>query len=77
MFFFFICAWINHWVNNGEAGDLRRHRTHYDAIVVAMSLTVTTNLFQWVNIVEVTNTLTYCLRRPVFVYYYDDVEIYM
>ena len=20
---FFICAWINGWVNNGEAGDLR------------------------------------------------------
>ena len=28
-----ICAWINGWVNNGEAGDLRRHRTHYDVIV--------------------------------------------
>ena len=27
---FLICAWINGWVNNREAGDLRRHRTHYD-----------------------------------------------
>ena len=25
-----ICTWINGWVNNGEAGDLRRHRVHYD-----------------------------------------------
>ena len=25
-----ICAWINGWVNNREAGDLRRHRAHYD-----------------------------------------------
>ena len=24
------CSWINGWVNNHEAGDLRRHRTHYD-----------------------------------------------
>ena len=32
--FFFICAWINDWVNNHEAGDLRRHRTHYDVIVM-------------------------------------------
>ena len=24
-----ICARINGWVNNGEAGDLRRHRAHY------------------------------------------------
>ena len=27
---FFICAWINAWVNNGEVGDLCRHRAHYD-----------------------------------------------
>ena len=25
-----ICAWINRWVNNREAGDLRLHRAHYD-----------------------------------------------
>ena len=27
-------SWINGWVNNGEAGDLRRHRAHYDVIVM-------------------------------------------
>ena len=32
--FSFICAWINSWVNNHEAGDLRRHRAHYDVIVM-------------------------------------------
>ena len=32
--FSLICVWINGWVNNGEAGDLRRHRTHYDVIVI-------------------------------------------
>ena len=31
---FFICAWINAWVNNHGAGDLRRHRAHYDVIVM-------------------------------------------
>ena len=31
---FFICAWINSWVNNREADDLRRHRAHYDVIVM-------------------------------------------
>ena len=25
---------INGWVNTGEAGDLRRHRAHYDVIVI-------------------------------------------
>ena len=29
-----ICAWINSWANNCETGDLRRHRTHYDVIVM-------------------------------------------
>ena len=28
------CARINGWVNNGEAGDLRRHRAHYDVSVM-------------------------------------------
>ena len=35
--FSLICAWINDWVNNREAGDLRRHRTHYDVIVMKKS----------------------------------------
>ena len=34
LIFFLICAWINGWVNNREAGDLRRNRAHYDVIVV-------------------------------------------
>ena len=28
------CVWINSWVNNREAGDLRRYRAHYDVIVI-------------------------------------------
>ena len=31
-----ICTWMNGWVNNGEASDLRRHRTHYDVIVMSL-----------------------------------------
>ena len=33
-FMFFICAWINGWVNNREAGDLRRHLAHDDVTVM-------------------------------------------
>ena len=29
-----ICVWINGWVNNREASDLRRYRAHYDVIVM-------------------------------------------
>ena len=32
--FSLICVWINGWVNSREAGDLRRHRGHYDVIVM-------------------------------------------
>ena len=27
-------TWVIGWVNDGEAGDLRRHRTHYDVTVI-------------------------------------------
>ena len=32
--FSLICAWINGWVNNGEASNLRRHHAHYDVTVI-------------------------------------------
>ena len=34
LMFSLICAWINGWVNNREAGDLRRHHAYYDVFVM-------------------------------------------
>ena len=34
LMFTLICARMNGWVNNREAGDLRRYRVHYDVIVM-------------------------------------------
>ena len=34
LMFSLIFARINGWVNNGEAGDLRRHRAHHDVTVM-------------------------------------------
>ena len=34
LMFSLICVWINGWVNNREAGDLRRYRAHFDVIVM-------------------------------------------
>ena len=34
LMFSLICVWINDWVNNREAGDLRRYHAHYDVIVM-------------------------------------------
>ena len=39
-----ICAWINGWLNNREAGDLRRHRAHYG--VIAMTLCIMNKVWQ-------------------------------
>ena len=38
LMFSLICAWINVWVNNHEAGDMRRHRTHHDVIVMYIAM---------------------------------------
>ena len=32
--FSLICTWINEWVNNREASDLRRYHAHYDVTVM-------------------------------------------
>ena len=34
LMFSLIFVWINGWVNNREAGDLRRYRAHYDVILM-------------------------------------------
>ena len=36
--FSLICAWINDWVNNREADDLRRHQAYCDVTVVFVEL---------------------------------------
>ena len=35
--FSLIRAWINGWINNGEAGDLRRNRVHFDVTVMLVA----------------------------------------
>ena len=38
-----ICAWINGWVNNREAGDLRRHRSQCDVTVMQHAILIHAN----------------------------------
>ena len=54
-----ICAWINNWVNNREAGDLRRHRAHNDVIVMGC--------FFWVHSLDkvLAFFLLYCVQYHV------------
>ena len=51
LMFSLIYAWIIGWVNNGEAGGLRRHRVHYNVIVMVQrqlsNLNGKRNCFIW------------------------------
>ena len=44
LMFSLIYVWINGWVNNREAGDLRRQHDHYDVIVMTTALQVMVRL---------------------------------
>ena len=54
--FSLIYAWINDWVNNREAGDLRRQRGHYDVIVMFCFSTVK---LQTINIIFISTWTKY------------------
>ena len=40
LMFSLICTWMDGWVNNREAGDLRRHCAHYDVTVIENNIYV-------------------------------------
>ena len=44
LMFSLICTWMNSWVNNREAGDLRRHSTHCN--VTVMKFMIISDLIQ-------------------------------
>ena len=53
-----ICAWINAWVNNGKAGDLRRHSAHYDVTVMLICRIMREYEYRYVNVI---NDYTDCI----------------
>ena len=44
LMFSLTCAWMDNWVKNGEAGDLRRHRAQYDVTVMNIFQRIRTGL---------------------------------
>ena len=56
--FSLICARINGWLNNGEAGDMRLHRAHYDVIVMYLRFKTSNQLI--LPSVNQTGHHTYC-----------------
>ena len=50
LMFSLICARINDWVNNREAGDLRRHRGHYGISVMLHAWYVDVNVRCYIKV---------------------------
>ena len=56
-----ICAWTNGWVNNLDAGDLRRHRAQYDVTVMftiqfSWKFSMLSSKFSWADRYETYNS---------------------
>ena len=48
MMFSLICTWINGWVNSCEAGNMRRHRAHYNVtLMISLLLKLAKHLMQY------------------------------
>ena len=63
-----ICDWTNGWVNNRNAGELGRHRAHYDATV--MMCHWLRLLWLWCStMMQNANTCTHSTRKR-FIYSY-------
>ena len=60
--FTLIWAWINAWVNNRKAGDLRRHRAHYDVIVMSH---LKIYIFTWLYVRDMEGLL--CVKSMVYI----------
>ena len=52
LMFSLICVWINGWVNNHEAGGLRRYRAHYDVTVTIMVQCEKSRNGRWNSVTE-------------------------
>ena len=80
-----ICAWINSWLNKRKAGDTRRHRAHYDVIVLpwqeAASVWIIIPDYYIINIgkyrfrnamdFDIINHNTMTLKRSLYYWCYD------
>ena len=59
LMFSLICARINGWVNTGEAGDLRRQRTHYNVIVIRHNPAA---VMQWLWCFTINKSMWRCIK---------------
>ena len=69
LMFSLICAWINGSVSNREAGDLRRHRIHYDVTIMELQKHCRGDqgqigaIYLWYPLDAINIKLTWCIVR--------------
>ena len=68
LMFSLICVWINGWVNNREAGDLRHYRANYD--VTVMQALHQPKLYGEQN----TNDESRALQHSIYIYVYGNCQ---
>ena len=64
LIFSLIFAWTNGWVNNRDAGDLRRHRAHYDTPVIPILYFVAMDI----HFADMNTILEITIRFPRVIY---------
>ena len=77
LMFSLICVWINGWVNNGEAGDLRRYRAYYDVpVMVCMDYKSDTRDAgdePWECLVQAGFSIRYCV---ILIFHFYNFQVY-
>ena len=68
--FTLICARINDWVNNRKAGDLRRHRGHYDVNVMTCQIRRHCDVLRYWLLNKMAT-----IWQPTFSNHYNDVKM--
>ena len=70
--------WINGWVNDREAGNLRRHRTHYDVtVIVRQHLQTLTPVHWWLYMTETNGKSTAWILMGLCIYGKTSFEVYI
>ena len=70
--FSLICAWIKGWVNNRKAGDLRRHRTHYDVtVMIYVCTSVESSSVHYICIIATSASPKFRETFTFVIFYYD------
>ena len=70
--FLWSAPWINGWVNNCDAGDVRRHRAHYDVMVMLFLIIIYNETMRDKTLVITSNSYT---LKNIHYYLYHELQV--